>query len=43
MGTDYRESDAAIPLSGRLGIQVHGGGKALVQVRSISIQELVRP
>lgn len=43
MGTDYRETDAAIPLSGRLGIQVHGGGKALVQVRSISIQELVRP
>jgi hypothetical protein len=43
MGTDYRETDAAIPLSGKLGIQVHGGGKALVQVRSISIQELVRP
>ena len=40
MGTDYRESDASIPLSGKLGIQVHGGGKALVQVRNIAIQEL---
>lgn len=40
MGTDYRESDAAIPLSGKMGIQVHGGGKALVQVRNISVQEL---
>ena len=43
MGTDYRETDASIPLSGKLGIQVHGGGKALVQVRNIRIQELVRP
>ena len=42
MGTDYRESDASIPLSGKLGIQVHGGGKALVQVRNIAIQELGR-
>lgn len=40
MGTDYRETDPSIPLSGRLGIQVHGGGKALVQVRNIVIQEL---
>ncbi len=43
MGTDYRETDASIPLSGKLGIQVHGGGKALVQVRDVRIQELVRP
>jgi hypothetical protein len=42
MGTDYREADASIPLSGKLGIQVHGGGKALVQVRNIAIQELGR-
>jgi hypothetical protein len=43
MGTDYRETDSSIPLSGRLGIQVHGGGKALVQVRNIAIQEIRRP
>lgn len=42
LGTDYREADPAIPLSGKLGIQVHGGGKALVQVRNIAIQELGR-
>lgn len=42
MGTDYRETDTSIPLSGKLGIQVHGGGKALVQVRNIRIQELLR-
>jgi hypothetical protein len=43
MGTDYRETDPSIPLTGRMGIQVHGGGKALVQVRNIAIQELRRP
>lgn len=43
MGTDYRETDSSIPLSGKLGIQVHGGGKALVEVRNIVIQELSRP
>jgi hypothetical protein len=42
MGTDYREADPSIPLRGRVGIQVHGGGKALVQVRSIAIRELGR-
>lgn len=42
MGTDYRETDPAIPLTGHLGIQIHGGGKALVQVRNIAIQELRR-
>jgi hypothetical protein len=40
MGTDYRETDPSIPQSGKLGIQVHGGGKALVQVRMIRIEEL---
>jgi putative membrane-bound dehydrogenase-like protein len=40
MGTDYTEADPAIPDWGKLGIQVHGGGKALVQVRRISIEEL---
>jgi putative membrane-bound dehydrogenase-like protein len=40
MGADYTEADASIPDWGKFGIQVHGGGKALVQVRNISIEEL---
>lgn len=39
MGTDYTETDPAIPLAGKLGIQIHSGGKAVVQVRNISIEE----
>src|SRR5688572_5668839 len=35
-GTDYIEADPAIPDWGKFGIQVHGGGKALVQVRRVS-------
>src|SRR5262245_27393069 len=37
MGTDYRETDPSMPLTGKLGIQIHGGAKALVQVRAIAI------
>ena len=37
---DYVEKDSAIPLSGRIGIQVHGGGKALVEVKDITIRPL---
>lgn len=40
LGTDFVEDDPAIPEWGKFGIQVHGGGKALVQVRKISIEEL---
>jgi putative membrane-bound dehydrogenase-like protein len=40
LGVDYTEADPAIVQSGRMGIQVHGGGKALVQVKDISIEEL---
>ncbi len=39
-GTDFIEPDPAIPDWGKFGIQVHGGGKALVQVRNISVEEL---
>jgi hypothetical protein len=39
-GTDYTESDSKIPLFGKLGIQVHGGGKTVVQVKDIVIKEL---
>ncbi len=40
MGVDYVEADAGIVQTGRMGIQVHGGGKALVQVKDIALEEL---
>ncbi len=40
LGTDYIEPDDAIIGWGRMGIQVHGGGKAVVQVKDITIEEL---
>lgn len=42
-GCDYTEADASIPLKGKSGIQIHGGGKALVQVKDITIEELPEP
>jgi putative membrane-bound dehydrogenase-like protein len=39
-GSDYIEPDAKIPLEGKIGLQVHGGGKALVQFKDITIEEL---
>ena len=39
-GVDYFEADAKIPQSGKIGIQIHGGGKAMVQVKDITIEEL---
>lgn len=38
--TDYTEKDASIPQTGLLGLQTHGGGKLLVQMKDISINEL---
>ncbi|CAM4206874.1 DUF1080 domain-containing protein [Cytophagaceae bacterium 50C-KIRBA] len=40
MSVDYTETDASIPQSGFIGIQIHGGGKAQVAVKDIRIQEL---
>jgi hypothetical protein len=37
---DYTEADPTIPLEGRIGIQVHGGGKALIEVKDITIRRL---
>lgn len=37
---DYTERDSTIPLDGKLGIQVHSGGKLLVQLKDVMIQEL---
>lgn len=39
-GADYIEQDQSIVQHGKLGIQVHGGGKTKVQVKDIEIQEL---
>ena len=37
---DFTETDPNIALDGRIGLQVHGGGKTLVQVKDITIEEL---
>ena len=39
-GARYIEADPKIPQSGKIGIQIHGGGKAQVQVKDITIEEL---
>ncbi|MES2474913.1 MAG: PVC-type heme-binding CxxCH protein [Verrucomicrobiota bacterium] len=38
--TDYTEKDTKIPQIGKLGLQAHGGGKFLVQMKDIAINEL---
>jgi hypothetical protein len=37
---DYTEADESIVQAGRIGLQVHGGGKALVSFKDITIEEL---
>lgn len=37
---DYLEEDLSIPQTGLIGIQIHGGGKAQVYVKDITIQKL---
>lgn len=37
---DYTEADEQIVQSGRIGLQVHGGGKALVSFKDISVEIL---
>ena len=37
---DYTEPDEAIPQSGLIGLQIHGGGKAKVLFKDITIEEL---
>jgi hypothetical protein len=39
-GVDYTEADPKIPQTGKIGIQIHGGGKTQVQVKDITIEEL---
>ena len=40
---DYTESDPSIALDGHIGIQVHGNGKTLVEVKDVTIKELPPP
>jgi putative heme-binding domain-containing protein len=37
---DYTETDPAIALNGKIAIQIHSGGIALVQVKDVTINEL---
>ncbi|PWU14709.1 MAG: DUF1080 domain-containing protein [Verrucomicrobia bacterium] len=37
---DYTEEDNSIPLSGIIGLQIHGGGKAEASYRDIRLEEL---
>ncbi len=37
---DYTEPEPDIPQHGRIGMQVHGGGKALVSFKDITVEEL---
>jgi hypothetical protein len=37
---DYTEPDETIPVSGLIGLQIHGGGKAQISFKDITIQEL---
>jgi len=37
---DYTESDKTIPQEGKIGLQIHGNGKARVSYKDISIQKL---
>ncbi len=38
---DYTETDDNIPQHGYIGIQAHGGGKALVEVKDITIKSIL--
>jgi hypothetical protein len=40
---DYTEPDESIPQSGLIGLQIHGGGKAEVSYKDVTIEELPKP
>jgi hypothetical protein len=40
MTVDYTEPDKSVPQSGLIGLQIHGGGKALVAFKDLIITEL---
>ena len=37
---DFTESDFQVPMDGHFGLQVHGGGKALVELKNIEVKVL---
>lgn len=37
---DYTEADPAIPQFGRIGLQVHGGGKTEISYKDLTVEEL---
>jgi Domain of Unknown Function (DUF1080) len=37
---DFVEADASIPLNGKIAVQIHGGGKAIVRFRNLTIVPL---
>src|SRR5262245_14049543 len=39
-GVDYTESEKEIPQTGRIGLQIHGGGPVQVSFKDITIEEL---
>ena len=39
-GVDYTEPEKEIPQTGRIGLQIHGGGPVEVQFKDITIEEL---
>jgi hypothetical protein len=39
-GVDYSEEDKEIPQTGRIGLQIHGGGPAEIWFKDITIEEL---
>lgn len=39
-GVDYTEEDKEIPQTGRIGLQIHGGGPAQIWFKDITIEEL---
>ena len=43
LAVDYLEEDEAIPLSGKIGLQIHGGGKAEASYKDVTIAELPWP
>ncbi|BCX50208.1 hypothetical protein HAHE_41160 [Haloferula helveola] len=39
---DYTEQDPDIPLTGRLGLQAHGGGRFVVEFKDLTIREVTK-
>lgn len=39
-GVDYTEEDKEVPQTGRIGLQIHGGGPARIWFKDITIEEL---